>query len=101
MKPVSRNNYDNINGNSNSNEPGFKDIEFTLVEESKIAKETTTFLPSFGDPAQNKSIIAKNFDRNNKATRTADAGIRDIPEYMAPESSQQQRWTLKDRKVGQ
>ena len=31
------------NNSVNANEPKFSDIEFTLGEESKVAKETTTF----------------------------------------------------------
>ena len=43
MKPVRINCDNSIN---NNNEPRFKDIEFTLGEETKIAEETTTFYPN-------------------------------------------------------
>ena len=58
------------NGTTN-NEPRFSDIEFTLGEESKIAKETTTFQPSYSDLAKAQA------GRNNRNTRTTNGNISD------------------------
>ena len=70
---------DNCDNNSTTNnEPRFSDIEFTLGEESKIAKETTTYQPSYGDLAKTQ------VGRNNRTTRTTNGSNSDTQGYMAP-----------------